>query len=422
MQDKPLRILMIVNIYPPDQAGGAVLFRDLAQGLTEKGHQVTVRTTYPYYPEWRDKSGQNGFRIRKAQDGAVALERYGLYIPRNPNSVLERMFYEGGFFLSLLRSLFRSRQFDVVFAACPLVGAVGFAASVRALWRIPVWLNVHDLSTQAAATSGILKEGFATRAFNAVQTFVFNRAQAWNTLAPMMVRDLRPLLHGNQPLFCIPNWLHKTIQTQLNVYTQKPAPLADQPLKLMYSGNIGSKQGLLEFCQTLSKSPAHFRFEIHGSGAASSQVADWVRSSGDARFSFGGLLEETEFVRGLYEADFFVITEKSGVGGSFIPSKMIPSFAVGTPVLGVSDDESPFGQEMAASGAGFRRTWAQVHELVEFIEASPQHSPEMRQWQEKARTWSRRYHRDAIIQAYDEGLRQLANRQTVALSSPEYHA
>jgi len=61
----PVRLLVVVNVYPPDLCGGAVIFGDLCEGLAARGFEVTVRCAYPYYPEWKDKWGQNGLKITR---------------------------------------------------------------------------------------------------------------------------------------------------------------------------------------------------------------------------------------------------------------------------------------------------------------------------------------------------------------------
>src|SRR5690606_31058725 len=98
----PPRLLVVVNVYRPD-LGGGVLFTDLCEGLARRGFDVTVRCAYPYYPEWRDKSGENGLRIRVEKSGGVRVERFGLFIPSKPNALAQRLAYEASFFASLAR-------------------------------------------------------------------------------------------------------------------------------------------------------------------------------------------------------------------------------------------------------------------------------------------------------------------------------
>lgn len=399
------RLLLVVNIFTPDQCGGAVLFEDLAQGLTERGFEVTVRTAFPYYPEWEDKSGKNGWRIEK-HEGVFRLERYGLYIPQNPKSLVARLLYEASFFFSLLRSLFRGR-FDVVMVVCPLMGAVAFGACMKWFRGAPLWLNVQDISADAASASGISKSGSFQKVLERVQNFFFNRADIWSSVSPVMVQRLSELQTKQQPIFYLPNWLHQSIANALASLPPKLPRDLSKPLKLFYSGNIGTKQGLLDLIQSLAASKADFHFQINGSGAEANTIQQWIESSQDTRFSFGNLLPESAYLHTLHEADFFVITEKAGSGGSFIPSKMIPSIAVGTPILAISDVESPFGQEMNFSEAGKHFTWAEVENIPEWL-AETANTPEQHDiWRQNALQRAAFYQRDTILNQYAEELRKL---------------
>lgn len=174
------RLLMVVNVFNPDRGGGGAVFSDLAYGLAERGFDVTVRCAYPYYPEWQDKSGKNGLVIQRYEENGVHVERYGIFIPSNPNALSQRLLYEASFFFSLLRSLSRGRRFDLVMVYCPLVGAVAFAVLNKWLHRKPLWLNVQDLSADAAAASGIARGRGVKRLLGAVQQWFFNQAQVWS--------------------------------------------------------------------------------------------------------------------------------------------------------------------------------------------------------------------------------------------------
>ena len=177
MPKTPTRLLVIVNVYRPD-LGGGVLFSDLCEGLAEKDFAVTVKCAYSYYPEWDDKSGNNGWRIRSTAENRVNVERHGIYIPGNPNSLLQRLLYEASFYLSLRRRRPESKSFDAILVICPLVGAVAYASAARRKTGAPLWLNVQDLSAQAAASGGISRSGSLTALMIRIQNHLFAKAHA----------------------------------------------------------------------------------------------------------------------------------------------------------------------------------------------------------------------------------------------------
>lgn len=85
-----MKLLVITNLFHPDRGGGASVFSDLCFGLADKGWDVTVLTTYPYYPEWRRKEGCSPWRIERETLHRVDVWRHGIYVPANPSRLLPR--------------------------------------------------------------------------------------------------------------------------------------------------------------------------------------------------------------------------------------------------------------------------------------------------------------------------------------------
>jgi len=400
-----IRLLVVVNVFSPDRGGGGAIFSDLCYGLAERGYDVTVRCAYPYYPEWTDKSGRNGLTIQRYDDHGAHVERYGIFIPSNPKSLVQRLVYEASFFLSLLRSLPRGRGFDLVMVYCPLVGAVGFATLDKWLHRRPLWLNVQDLSADAAAASGIARGKIVKRLLGGIQGLLFNRANVWSSISPAMIRRLEGIRGKNQPILYLPNWLNDSMAVEIARRGSKMGRIPAEETRLLYAGNIGGKQDLLKFCRRLQESTARFQFRIHGDGAEAGTVRDWVETTGDPRFSFGPFLDEAAFADALHETDLFVITEKTGSGGSFIPCKMIAGIASGCPILAVSDADSPLGEEMRTYDLGPWFPWdalGQVGNVLSVLRGTPD---QFVGWQKNAVERAAFYRRERIIEQFDREIR-----------------
>ena len=409
------RILVVVNVFHPDRGGGAAVFSDLCFELADRGLDVTVRCAYPYYPEWSDKWEKNGWSIERYEERGVKIERYGLYLPEDPSSLPQRLLYEGSFFLSLLRSLPRSGDYDAVLVYCPLVGAVAFASAVRMLFDTPVWLNVQDLSAEAARQSGMAGSGLA-EVLASVQRLLFNRADVWSSISPVMLDTLRPLRERDQPLLFLPNWLHASLREAIEALPEKRGRTPETPVKLLYGGNIGEKQGLLRLCRTLAESDAEFALTVHGSGGRAEAVRRWIEEEADERFRFGPFLPEDEFAEVLHETDLFLIPEKPGTGGSFIPSKMIPGMASQTPVLAVCDADSPLGREMREHEPGEWFAWDRTEEIPELLNRLPERADQFVNWQENAIDRATFYDRDHVIDRIERLLRQMAADEPIDLS------
>ena len=411
-----MKLLVVTNLFFPDRGGGASVFSDMCYGLAERGHDVTVYAAYPYYPEWKNKSHANPWRTVDESIQNVSVRRFGMYIPSTPSKLTQRILYELSFMLSLLRSLFYFRRFDAVMVYCPLMGAVAYAGVRKVFYREPVWVNVQDIPADAAAASGISRGKYAKSLGQWVQRFLFNRADVWSTIAPKMADRLAELRNRNQPVVFLPNFLNRSMEEAILQHPSKVGRPASQPPKFLYAGNIGKKQGLLEFCEELQKSSLPFRFRIHGNGGEAESVRQWVETTGDPRFEFGEFLDEQGFVSALIDADLFVITEKPGVGASFIPSKLIPCIATGTPVLAVCDAQGPLGQEINAHGLGATVDWSVIGDLWPRIAEILESPEKLRGYQQRAVDRSQSYARIPIIEAVE---REFARFLPVPDSSPE---
>ena len=194
----------------------------------------------------------------------------------------------------------------------------------------------------------------------------------------------------------------------ISQFESKVGRSAGSPLKLLYAGNIGKKQGLLDFCKVLAESKIDFHFRIQGSGGEADAIARWLANSGDSRFQFGPFLEEPEFVRALHECDIFVITEKAGVGASFIPSKLIPCIATGTPVLCICDVEGPLGTEVKEHHLGICLPWSGIQSLAETLSSFATRGDEFTAMQRAALSRSQFYSRETVVGTIERELEKLA--------------
>lgn len=373
MSDAPRpRLLVVVNMFPPDRGGGAAVFGDLCFALADLGFDITVRCAYPYYPEWRDKSGRNGWKIWRYRQHGVHVERHGLYIPREPRSALPRLMLEATLLLSLLRSVPRSRKFDAVMAMCPTLSGVTVAALVALLFRKPLWLNVQDLAAEAALGTGLLRRGFLARTLLGIQRWLFNRADVWSTISPVMLDKIAPMRRRSQPLLLLPNWLDEDVGVELRRLHQQGRSAPRSPVRLLYGGNLGMKQNLLALLQELHRSDAPFHFTIHGDGAQAPIIRQWLADAGDARIELKPMLNAAGFAQALFDHDYFVITEGADSGASFMPSKLVAGLAAGIPILSVSDASSPLGSEVREHDVGPVFGWPQLSQIPAFVAGAPQ--------------------------------------------------
>lgn len=188
------------------------------------------------------------------------------------------------------------------------------------------------------------------------------------------------------------------MEASLEIFPSKVGRSVSDPVRLLYSGNIGAKQGLLEYCKILHASKEPFDFAINGVGSGADQIAEWAQEVGDTRFKVGPLLSEDGFAEMMYCTDYYVITEKPGLVASFFPSKSIPAMASGTPILAVSSPDSPLGIEMNTYEIGYWSAWDNITAMQHVLSRIPN---EFTQWQTNAlRRYTEHYARERCLDVF----------------------
>ena len=83
-----MRVAILSLTYYPDHTGSAVYATDLARFLGERGHDVTVITTFPHYPSWKKQPGDKGTLFRTEKHGRVRVLRGYTYVPASVTSFI----------------------------------------------------------------------------------------------------------------------------------------------------------------------------------------------------------------------------------------------------------------------------------------------------------------------------------------------
>ena len=63
-----MKILIIADVYPPEVSSAAHLMKELAEGLKNRGHKITVATSYPRHYLTEESKGKS-FGIFESEDG-----------------------------------------------------------------------------------------------------------------------------------------------------------------------------------------------------------------------------------------------------------------------------------------------------------------------------------------------------------------
>jgi colanic acid biosynthesis glycosyl transferase WcaI len=220
-----------------------------------------------------------------------------------------------------------------------------------------------------------------------------------------MLTKLQKEIGTGRRTLMVPNWIHKSLQDEIN--SQNQSPPARLPSTLFYSGNLGVKQGLPDFLRQFADSSgvdAGWNIEICGGGAEK----DRLKAMLDSRqgIALGPVLDESAYVSKLLSSTACLITQRPGIGANFLPSKLLPALATATPVLAVCDRSSPLANEVIEGHFGLVVAPGSSEALKEGLEMLK--SPELREeFSINAKARAAIYHREKVLSTFDLELQKL---------------
>jgi colanic acid biosynthesis glycosyl transferase WcaI len=172
-----VRILFLTHYYPPELGAAPTRIAALAQGLAERGVDVTVHTGFPHYPSGVvTPPHRNRPLAIEYEQGPVRVVRSLVY-PAPNRGFARRLADHATFAASALASASASGPVDVVIAESPplftAAAGVGYAACKRAALA----LNISDLWPESAIELGALRgDGRAAAAAHALARLCYRRS------------------------------------------------------------------------------------------------------------------------------------------------------------------------------------------------------------------------------------------------------
>lgn len=349
-----MRIVVWGINYAPELTGIAVYNTALCEDLRERGHDVSMLTSFCYYPAWRKLPEDRGRLVRTDVVRGVPVHRCWHYVPRRV-STLRRIVHEASFVLVSLLRLFLLKRPDVLVVVSPPL-LLGVAAWCHRLLRgTPFVFHVQDLQPDAAVGLGMLKPSLFVRALYRLEALAYRQAARVTGISQGMLRAFER--KGVPAAKCgwFPNGVVVPAADGLPPRGRFRARhgLEEGDVVALYSGNLGVKQGLevlLEAAPLLAESSV--RIVICGAGARGEFLAEAIRSRRLGNVHLLPLQPEAEYVEMLVDADVCLITQQAGAGAAFFPSKLLAALAHARPVLAVADETSELSRAVTEGRFG----------------------------------------------------------------------
>ena len=351
-----MRILVLSINYWPDQTGIAAFNIRRCEFLASRGHDVTICTGPPYYPQWQVPDAYRGKLMQREQRNGVTILRSWMYVP-SALTTRRRVLHEATFAAGCMMRAFASGKPDCIFAVSPPLGLGLVASTLSRVWRVPYIFDVEDLQPDAALELGMMRTGRVTNLLYAVERHSYRRAALISTLTEGMRQRIAGKGIDASRIVLFP----PRADASLYGLRQRISPQAFRQRHglhgkfiVSHSGNMGVKQGLgvvLEAAEQ-SRERRDLCYVFVGDGAMRTQLEEQARLRRLENVLFLPLLDDDDFAEMLAATDVALVTQQKIVSDIVFPSKTVTLLSAGCPVIASVNAASEVASAIRRSGAG----------------------------------------------------------------------
>lgn len=327
-----LKILVVCQHYAPEP------FRvgDICEALAEKGHQVTVVTGTPNYPEGEIYPGYEGKDHRDEQIGGVQIHRCPLH-PRK-HGIIHRIWNYYSFVWSSWRYLRKlNKDFDVVFVnqLTPVMMAESALKWAKKHHKRCV-LYCLDLWPESLLVGGIKKNSFIYRLYYKISQRIYRQADHILLTSKGFIPYFRDFLRIDEnKLDYLPQYAEELFSEVM------PKDTHGAPYHFMFAGNVGEFQSVETIVKAAALLQDDPRIHIHIVGDGISAENCQRMAEGLQNITFHGRRPVEEMPQYYAMADAMIVTTKDlpSMEG-LLPGKVQSYLAAGKPIVGACGGET----------------------------------------------------------------------------------
>jgi glycosyltransferase involved in cell wall biosynthesis len=361
-----LNILIVTPHFYPEN----FRINDFAEAFTKRGHEISVLTGVPDYPEGKFYDGYGLFKKNREIYNGIKIYRAPL-IPRGSGSNIRlALNYISFIFGALFTSLFMMKnEFDIVFVFEPSPITVGIPAIfIKKIKKIPLCFWVLDLWPESVVSAGNLKSSFIPRILNPIVKYIYKHSDRILVSSNGFIHSIVYKGINKDKIEFFPQWaepIFKPMKSKKFLLTGVP----EKSFKIMFAGNIGEAQdfpSIIEAARQLRHNQ-DIQWVVLGGG----RREEWVKSKikeYDLENSFHLLgsfpLEKMPEFYANADAMLFSLKDEY-IFSITIPAKVQSYLACGKPILAMVNGEG--GKVVVDAKAGFSCAAESPHELVQNI-------------------------------------------------------
>lgn len=347
-----MKILVYGINYSPELTGIGKYTGEMVEWMARQGHDVRVITAPPYYPEWKVGEPYSAWRWRR-EEGAATVWRCPLYVPKTPTT-LKRLIHLGSFALSSFFPLMAQRRWkpDRIIGVVPTLFCTPGMRLLAKLSGARTVLHIQDYEVDAMLGLGMAgkgKGGRVARLASAFERSGLLNVDNVSTISRSMMNKAQEKGVPAERVIFFPNWsevarFRDVTDADALQLRQQLGLSADKKI-ILYSGNIGEKQGLesvIDAADRLRDQP--WLFVIVGQGGGKARLEKMARERGLSNVIFHPLQSYDALPALLKLADCHLVIQKRGAADAVLPSKLTNILAVGGNAVITAERHTELGQ------------------------------------------------------------------------------
>lgn len=390
-----MKILVYGINYSPELTGIGKYTGEMVEWMTQQGHEVRVITAPPYYPEWQVGVNYSAWRYRR-EEGAATVWRCPLYVPKQP-STIKRLLHLGSFAVSSFFPLMAQRSWkpDRIIGVVPTLFCTPGMRLLAKLSGSRTLLHIQDYEVDAMLGLGMAgkgKSGSVAKLASAFERSALHNVDNVSTISRSMMKKACEKGVPMEKVIFFPNWSEvsrfRDVSETLIIALRQRLGLPEDRKLILYSGNIGEKQGLesvIDAANQLRHQP--WLFVIVGQGGGKARLEKMAAERGLDNVKFLPLQSYEDLPALLAMGDCHLVIQKRGAADAVLPSKLTNILAVGGNAVITAEAETELGQLCQDNpGIAVCVTPESVPSLVEGIERAlmmPKQNVIARAWAER---------------------------------------
>jgi len=334
-----LRILVVSQYFWPEN----FRINDLASELVGRGHEVTVLTGLPNYPNGQIFKEYVADSEKFSNYKGVQVVRVPL-LPRGNGAFRLLLNYLSFLISSCVLGPWKLRgRFDVVLTYQLSPVTVGLPGALLAwLKNVPMVMWVLDLWPDTLKAIGVIKSPRLLAYIEKFVGFIYRRCDLIWVQSRSFIPKIQSLTGPSIPVVYLPSWAEDLFGLEARTPAQE-VPAKDGAFNIMFAGNIGEAQDFecILSAATLLKEHSNIRWLIVGDGRMSSWVKAEIQRRGlESCVLMLGRHSVERMPEFFLHADAMLLTlADREIFSMTIPGKLQSYLAAGKPVIAALNGE-----------------------------------------------------------------------------------